>query len=151
MFPISERSFLLVTFLSTTASPPHPISLSAPPALPPAFYILSCRALSSNNFFVSRSSESLYIIVSKIEQRCPIPEGGGAWKEKGTGSCTCQADSGFKISKQQNRICEIICLQYRERVQTLGTLGVEERMEKTSFTQVPSMTLHYRILSSGLL
>lgn len=138
-------------FLSATAGPPHPISLSAPPPLPPAFYIPSCRALSSNNFFVSRSDESLYIIVSKMEQRWPIPEGGGACKEKGTGSCTRQADSGFRISKQQNRTWETICLQYRERVQTLGMLGVEKRMEKTFFTQVPSLALRYRILSSGFL
>lgn len=101
-------------------APCVPVSLSAPLPLPPVFHIPSCRALSSNNFFVSQSDESLYIIVSKMEQRCPIPGGRGACEEEGTVSCTRQVDSGFEIPKEQNGIGEAICLQYRGRAQAWG-------------------------------
>lgn len=110
MFHIFELSFLLIAFI-VLLPPPCPVSLGAPPPLPPTFHIPSCRALSSNNFFVSQSDESQHIIVSKMEQRCPVPRGGGVCKEEGTGSCTCQADSGFEIPKEQNRTWEAICLQ----------------------------------------
>lgn len=55
-----------------------------------------------------------------MEQRCPIPGGGGARQEEGTGSCTCQADSGFEIPEEQNRTREAICLQYRGKAQAWG-------------------------------
>lgn len=102
VFPIFELSFLLIVFIMLL---PAPLSClpQCSPSSPPAFHIPSCRALSSNNFFVSWSDESPYIIVSKMEQRCPIPGSGGAREEEGTGSCTCQADSGFEIPEEQNK------------------------------------------------
>lgn len=121
-FPSRSSPFRWSLFLALLLVPPSHLPQCSPP-LPPAFYIPSCRALSSNNFFVSRSDESLYIIVSKMEQRCPIPEGGGACKEKGTVSCTCQADSGFKISKQQNRTWETNLFTVQGEGANLGHAG----------------------------
>lgn len=108
------------------------------PSSPPASYIPSCGALSSNNFFVSWFDESPCRTVSKMEQRCPVPRGGRAGEEEGTGSCTCQADSGFKIAEKQNGTWEAIHLHYR--AQALSTVEAEKRLERTSFTQVPSMS-----------
>lgn len=85
-----------------------------------------------------------------MEQRCPIPGGGGERQEEGTGSYTCQADSGFEIPEEQNGTREAICLQYREGHKPEAQRKcIEKRWEMTCFTQVPSMTLHCRIPSSG--
>lgn len=83
-----------------------------------------------------------------MEQRCPNPGGGGACKEEGKGSCTCQADSGFEIRRTGLEKQSVYSTGEGHQPGARGTCR-EKRLERVCFTQVLPVTLHCRIPSSG--